>query len=153
MDSRSHLPIIHATILETLRLGNTASATIPHYTLTDTTLCGYRVPKDTVVLLDLVQMHKDPNNWENPDVFDPHRHLDSDGQFAKQSVNLLPFSAGRRVCVGESLAKVELFLFLSCMLQKFTFVAEEGKFPLPLDWTEGLTRSPVPFKIRAIKRQ
>jgi cytochrome P450 len=139
--------------METLRLGNTAPTTIPHYTLKDTSMCGYRVPKDTVVLLNLQAMHKDPKNWENPDVFDPHRHLDSDGQLAKQSPNLLPFSAGRRVCAGEPLAKIELFLFLSCMLQKFTFVAEEGKPPPPIKAIKGLTNVPVAYKIRAIKRQ
>ena len=48
LNVRPNLPLIHATILETLRVGNVAPLAIPRVTLTDMTLCGYRVPKDTI---------------------------------------------------------------------------------------------------------
>ena len=106
LDDRPNLPLIQATIMEALRLGNVAETTIPHYTLKDTSLAGYRVPKDTVVLPNLRYVHLDPNCWENPDSFNPHRHIDANGQLITNSGNFLPFSAGRRVCAGEALAKV-----------------------------------------------
>ena len=106
LDDRPHLPLVQATIMEALRLGNVAEAAIPHYTLKDTSLCGYRVPKDTVVLVNLMNVHLDPNCWENPNSFNPRRHIDADGQIITNSGNFLPFSAGRRVCAGEALAKV-----------------------------------------------
>ena len=106
LDDRTHLPLVQATIMETLRLGNVGEAAIPHYTLKDTSLCGYRVPKDTVVLVNLMNVHLDPKCWENPNSFSPRRHIDADGQLITNSSNFLPFSAGRRVCAGESLAKV-----------------------------------------------
>ena len=106
LDDRTHLPLVQATIMEVLRLGNVGESTIPHYTLKDTSLAGYRVPKDTVVLANLMNVHLDPNCWENPNSFNPPRHIDADGQVITNSGNFLPFSAGRRVCAGEALAKV-----------------------------------------------
>ena len=106
LDDRPNLPLIQATIMEALRVGNVAETAIPHYTLKDTSLAGYRVPKDTVVLPSLMHIHLDPNCWENPDSFNPHRHIDANGQLITNSGNFLPFSAGRRVCAGEALAKV-----------------------------------------------
>ena len=108
LDDRPSLPLVQATIMEALRLGNVAEAALPHYTLKDTSLAGYRVPKDTVVLVNLMNVHLDPNCWENPNSFNPRRHIDADGQLITNSGNFLPFSAGRRVCAGESLAKVRL---------------------------------------------
>ena len=108
LDDRPRLPLVQATIMEALRLGNVAEAGVPHYTLKDTSLAGYRVPKDTVVFVDLVNVHLDPNCWENPNSFNPRRHIDADGQLITNSGNFLPFSAGRQVCAGEALAKVTL---------------------------------------------
>ncbi|EDO43314.1 predicted protein [Nematostella vectensis] len=149
---RPQLAIIQATIMEVLRLGNVVPNAIPHYTLKDTWLCGYRVPKDTIVIVDTMAVHLDPTCWENPTRFDPHRHLTEKGELNTSQGNFLPFSAGRRVCAGESLAKVELFLFLSWMLHKFRFVGEEGKPPPTMEVNAGFTQSPKKYKIRAIER-
>ncbi|XP_074607435.1 steroid 17-alpha-hydroxylase/17,20 lyase-like [Acropora palmata] len=152
LDDSLNLPLIKATVLEALRLGNVAEVALPHYTLKDTSLGKYRMPKDTVVLVNLRCIHEDPSCWENPETFNPQRHIDSDGNLITNSGNFLPFSAGRRVCAGEALAKVELFLFVSCMLHKFTFLpAEDGSLP-DVKGVSGFTRYPAPYKIRVEKR-
>ena len=107
LDDSLNLPLIKATVLEALRLGNVAEVALPHYTLKDTSLGKYRVPKDTVVMVNLRCIHEDPSCWENPETFNPCRHIDSDGNLITNSGNFLPFSAGRRVCAGEALAKVK----------------------------------------------
>ena len=119
LDDRPKLPLIMATIMESLRLGNVAPTTLPHYTLKDTTLAGYHVPKDTVVMANLMAVHLDPSIWENPNSFNPRRHIDSDGQLITNSGNFLPFSAGRRVCAGEALAKVKFHTPLYQFQSKF----------------------------------
>ena len=149
LDDRPHLPLIHATILETLRVGNVLPFAVPHLTLTDTTLCGYRVPKGTIVFADIQSVHLDPKCWEDPSVFNPYRHIDTDGKLITNQGNFYPFGAGRRVCAGESLAKVELFLFISWLCHNFTFIPDQGHPPRVKG---AVINFPVRYKIRAIKR-
>ena len=150
LNDRPNLPLIQATIIETLRIANILPLAVPHYTLTDTTLCGYRVPKDTYVLANTGSIHLDPKCWENPTEFNPYRHIDKEGKLVTNQGNFYPFGAGRRVCAGEALAKIELFLFISWMVQKFTFVGEGGHPPKTLG---GFIQFPSAYKIRAIRRQ
>ena len=153
LDDRPSLPLVDAAIMESLRIGNVSDMAIPHYTLKDTTLCGYRVPKDTVVIVDLESVHLDPKCWHEPLEFDPQRHLDANGNVITNQENYLVFSAGRRMCAGEMLAKAELFLFLAIMLHQYSFVPAEGE-PLPdLEGVRGINHYPKPYKICAVKRQ
>ncbi|XP_078354569.1 steroid 17-alpha-hydroxylase/17,20 lyase-like isoform X2 [Oculina patagonica] len=150
LKDRANLPLVQATIIETLRLGNPVPNAVPHVTMTDTTLCGYRVPRDTYVFADTQSIHLDPKCWENPTEFNPYRYISQDGSLVTNQANFYPFGAGRRVCAGEPLAKVELFLFASWMLQKFTFVGGDGHPPSPKG---ALIQFPSAYKIRAIKRE
>ncbi|KAL9961775.1 hypothetical protein ACROYT_G030793 [Oculina patagonica] len=152
LSDRPNLPLVQATIMEALRLGNVAEQTLPHYTVKDTSLAGYRVPKDTVVFVNLMNIHTDPSCWENTNSFNPRRHIDADGQLITNSGNFLPFSAGRRVCPGESLAKVEIFMFLSWMLHNFTFLPSQNEKLPDLKGIFGISGYPASYKIRAVKR-
>ncbi len=118
--------------------------------MTDTTLCGFRIPKETIVFADTQSTHLDPECWENPTEFNPYRHIRDDGSLITNQGNFYPFGAGRRVCAGEALAKVELYLFVSWMLQKFTFVGEGGHPTRPMG---AVIQFPSAYKIRAIKRE
>lgn len=152
LPDRSSLPLIHATILETLRVGNVVPLAVAHVTLADTTLCGYRVPKDTIVFADTESVHMDPECWKDPTIFNPFRHLDAHGKLVtRHKGSFFPFGAGHRGCAGEPLAKVEMFLFVSWLLHKFTFVSE-NRHP-PNVTGGGFIQFPSPYKIRAIKRK
>ena len=153
LDDLPNLPLVQATIIETLRVGNVGPLLLPHVTITDTTLCGYRVPKDTIVFADTESVHLDAKCWEDPRVYNPCRHIDTDGKLVTNPSNFYPFGAGRRVCAGKALAKVELFLFVSWLFHKFTFVAEKDGHPPSLKGIFSITQFPAPYKIRAIKRK
>ena len=150
LNDRPNLPLIQATILEALRLGNIVPLALPHITLADTSLCGYRVPKGTYVFANTESIHLDPKCWEDPTVFNPYRHIDTDGQLITSPGNFVPFGAGRRGCAGETLGRAELFLFVSRLLQNFTFVAEEG---YRMEVKGALVQFPARYNIRAIKRK
>ena len=68
----------------------------------------------------------DRREWKDPETFQPERWIDDEGKFFIASRSFLPFSTGRRVCVGESLAKAELLIFLVAIFQRFTFSEPPG---------------------------
>ena len=150
LKDRPNLPLIQATITETLRVGNVVPLLFPHVSLKDTTLCGYRVPKDTIVFANTESVHLDPERWEYPTVFNPYRHINTDGKLITNQGNFYPFGAGRRVCAGEALAKIELFLFVSWLFYKFSFITVDSH-PPKLKGT--FFQFPSSYKIRAIARR
>ena len=150
LNDRPNLPLIQATVMETLRVGNVVPLLFPHVSLKDTTLCGYRVSKDTIVFANTESVHMNPKCWQDFTVFNPYRHIDSEGKLVTNQGNFYPFGAGRRVCAGESLAKIELFLFISWLFYKFTFITQDG---LPPNSKGTFIQFPSPYKIRAIKRK
>ena len=75
-------------------------------------------------------VHRDPANFEDPDTFNPDRWIDAKGKFQYQPYKFIPFSMGPRVCVGESLAKVSLLMFVTSLFHKFEFrpISDDFRF-------------------------
>ena len=88
---------------------------------------GYDIPKNTNVFINHWGLHHDPRKWEKSDDFIPERYLDKDGKLGPKPENWLPFSAGRRVCLGEMVAKPELHLIFACLMQRFSWRLPDGE--------------------------
>ena len=151
LDDRGNLPYLESTVAEILRIATTTPLSIPHKSTRESTLGGYNIPKDTMMMTNLWAIHHDPEEWEKPDVFQPERFLDAKGKFSASGPlgfrSYLPFSAGRRVCLGESLAKTDLFLVSARLLRQFTFECAPGK-PLPdLEGHPGVVLVPKSYEI------
>jgi cytochrome P450 family 2 subfamily U polypeptide 1 len=86
----------------------------------------YEIPKDTIIIINHHALHRDPKEWKNPDDFDPNNFLDEDGQLLPKPRSFIPFGAGKRVCLGEAIAKPEIFMIYTAMFQNFRFKFEEG---------------------------
>jgi len=71
----------------------------------------------------------DSKHFSNPMEFNPARFLDSDGKFVKNE-RMVPFGIGKRICMGEILAKNEVYLFAANFLQKLEFLPATSH-PLP----------------------
>ncbi|XP_019619827.1 PREDICTED: cytochrome P450 2U1-like [Branchiostoma belcheri] len=152
LSHRSQLPYVNACLLEVMRIRPVVSLTAPHAT-SDTVKVGeYDIPKGTQVLPNLYSLHMDPAYWPDPDRFDPGRFLDAEGNVTNKPESFMPFGGGRRVCLGEQLARMELFLFFSTLLQSFTFRTPEGAPPPLTDGVFDLTLTPHPFELCAIPR-
>ena len=82
----------------------------------------------TTIYGNILHVHYDPDYWQNPEEFNPNRFLDPETGAYKPNERLIPFSIGKRYCLGQSLAEKEYFLFFCLLLQKFTF---EAVNPLP----------------------
>uniref|UniRef100_A0A7N4PMV6 Cytochrome P450 n=1 Tax=Sarcophilus harrisii TaxID=9305 RepID=A0A7N4PMV6_SARHA len=151
MKDQAHMHFTNAVIHEVQRFSDIIPLGIPHMTSRDTEIQGFFIPKGTTMILNLSSVLKDESTWEKPYRFHPGHFLDAEGHFVKQEA-FIPFSAGRRVCLGESLARMELFLFFTCMLQHFTFVLPAGHSP-PSDKADiSLILKPRPFQLCAVPR-
>uniref|UniRef100_A0A3Q1EFA3 Cytochrome P450 2J6-like n=1 Tax=Acanthochromis polyacanthus TaxID=80966 RepID=A0A3Q1EFA3_9TELE len=150
MADRPNMPYTDAVIHEVQRMGNIVPLNGGRMSCKDTTLGGYFIPKGTSLMPFLTSVLFDKNEWETPDTFNPGHFLDAGGKFVKREA-FLPFSAGKRVCLGEGLAKIELFLFMVGLLQKFSFSVPDGD-ELTTEGITGTTRVPVPFKVCAKAR-
>ena len=92
----------------------------------------------------------DPEVFPNPKDFNPGRFLDDCGSL-KRIEEFAPFSVGRRICMGETLAKSSLFLFFVRVLQR-TSLSQTLKRLNPENSYVGVTRCPNPFDVKVIPR-
>lgn len=123
---KESLPYLEATILECLRVTSLAPLGLAHSAARDTPFEGFVIPKDALIMSHIDCCHTDPAYWERPLDFYPEHFLDDQGKVLSKRDGFLPFSVGRRVCLGEQLANVELFIFTAALLKNFSFSAPEG---------------------------
>ncbi|XP_029005197.1 cytochrome P450 2J4-like [Betta splendens] len=150
VSDRDNMPYTNAVIHEIQRLGNIVPLNVMRMTSKDTTFDKYTIPKGTIILATLNSVLHDQNMWDTPHSFNPQHFLDQDGKFRKHEA-FLPFSAGKRVCLGEQLARMELFLFFTSLLQRFSFSPAPGEQP-SLEFKMGATRCPKPYRLCAVPR-
>jgi len=147
LSDRGSLNYFEAVVQETLRMGSVTPLSAPHKTVNDTECNGHKIPADTQVWYNVWSIHHDENEWNEPYCFKPERFLDNEGKLMRTTnQSFLPFGAGRRVCIGEALARMELFVFLSNILWKYDIVPD-GDLP-DLEGDCGLFLTPKPFKIK-----
>nr|KAG5686870.1 hypothetical protein BaRGS_015548 [Batillaria attramentaria] len=151
MADRSNLPYIEAVLTEMLRCVPIAPVGVPHVAVREGKVGGYTVPVNTIIMPNIGEIHKDPVTWTDPDTFRPERFLDQDGKFQPPKDNYIPFSLGPRVCLGEALAKMDLFILFSSLIQFYTFTMDKGRQP-NLKGNMGITYSAVSQPVLATRR-
>ncbi|XP_038534693.1 cytochrome P450 2D6 isoform X2 [Canis aureus] len=146
MGDQTRMPFTVAVIHEVQRFGDIVPLGVPHMTSRDTEVQGFLIPKGTTLITNLSSVLKDEKVWKKPFRFYPEHFLDAQGHFVKHEA-FMPFSAGRRVCLGEPLARMELFLFFTCLLQRFSFSVPAGQ-PRPSDHgVFTFLKVPAPFQL------
>ncbi|KYO44817.1 cytochrome P450 2G1-like [Alligator mississippiensis] len=153
MHHRGQMPYTNAVINEVTRFANILPVGIPHALTCDVHFRGYFLPKGTDICAALGTVLQDPKYFKDPENFSPGHFLDEEGRFKKNNA-FLPFSAGKRVCLGKSLALMELFLILTTVLQRFTL--KSLKPPQEIDLTpkmNGFGIIPPSYEICACPRE
>ncbi|XP_066279286.1 cytochrome P450 2U1-like isoform X2 [Branchiostoma lanceolatum] len=89
---RNLLPYTTATLAELQRIKPIGPLSVPHAASRDTTLNGFNIPQEALILVNLWSVHMDPQLFPEPNQFQPERFLDHDGNFVKHEA-LIPFSA------------------------------------------------------------
>lgn len=131
LSDRPDLAFLDAFILEIFRHSSFLPFTIPHCTTKDTSLNGYFIPKDTCVFINQWQINHDAELWKDPSSFNPDRFLSADGSGINklEGEKVMAFGMGKRRCIGEVIARNEVYLFLAIIIQKLHFHTVEGELP------------------------
>lgn len=124
---RSRMPYTEAVINETLRISSLVNFGVQHMANTDTQLGGYTIPKGAILQASVTSIHYDDRYWDRAKEFRPERWLDENGKLAMPKEGFLPFGVGKRVCAGESLARMELFIIIAMVFQDFSVAPPPGK--------------------------
>ncbi|MED6153461.1 hypothetical protein PIB30_102199 [Stylosanthes scabra] len=121
-------------ITETLRIYPVVPLLVPHESSTDCKVCGYDIPKGTMLFVNLLTLQRDPNLWTDPMKFIPERFEGDGGGGSEVCYNMIPFGVGRRACPGVGLAKRVMGHALGALIQCFDWEKiEDGE----VDMTEG----------------
>lgn len=132
-DDQVNMDYLNNVVSETLRLSPVAPLMVPHFSSSDCVIGGFDIPRDTIVLVNLWAIHRDPSVWDDPTSFKPERFERRD-QLGQYSSKMMPFGLGRRVCPGLGLANRVVGLVLGSMVQCFEWESGSGG---PVDMTEG----------------
>nr|CAD7439764.1 unnamed protein product [Timema bartmani] len=142
LEDAAVLPYTEAALAETQRIRSVVPLGIPHGALEDTELAGYHIPRGAMLVPLQWAVHMDPKLWPEPDRFDPARFLTEDNRFYKPEA-FIPFQTGKRICVGEELGRMLLFLFGATIVHQFRVSPPDGA-PLDLEGDVGITLTPRP---------
>jgi cytochrome P450 len=142
LEQMETLPYTRQVIDEALRL-YPPGWLLSRRTLEPDVLSGYEIPANTDVLLPLYLLHRHPRYWQNPNVFWPERFA-PEHEAERPRFAYMPFAAGPRHCIGETLALYEMLMHLYKMGRRFRLVCPRDANPPELEAQINLrTRNPL----------
>ena len=132
-DSLGRLPYTRQVLDETMRLYPPAIA-IPRVCTTETNVLGYRIPARWTAAALVWSIHRDPEVYPDPTVFDPERFVPS-AVAGRDKCAYMPFGAGRRACSGSHFATLETMTALAVIVRQFRLTSDLPKLRLSTPFT------------------
>jgi cytochrome P450 len=117
--------------------------------LADTTVGGYKVAKDAMVIVSPYATHRLPAIWPNPEGFDPER-FSEERSAGRSQFAYIPFGAGHRYCIGGPLALVQMKLITAVIAQRYLLDAKPGHPAEPIPGTVMRPEQGMPMLIRRL---
>ena len=87
-----------------------------------TFVSGYHVEKGTIIFINNYEINNSEKYWDAPSEFRPERFI-ADGKVTRPDY-FIPFSTGKRTCIGQRLVQGFSFLLVSTILQHFDVTAD-----------------------------
>src|SRR5262245_625162 len=119
------LRYLERVVKESMRLYPAAAFLFGREAVEDVELGGYTVRRGSWLLIAPYIVQRDPRNFPDPERFDPDRfkpgRIDEIPPYA-----YIPFGGGPRICIGNSLATMEIILLAATVLQGFHIKLEQG---------------------------
>ncbi|CAD5224523.1 unnamed protein product [Bursaphelenchus xylophilus] len=147
---RPDLPYTNAVIMESQRCCNLVAQNITRCLPRDVEIDGRHFKKGTIFTPQISVVMRDPKVFPEPERFNPDRFIDENGKL-RQVDELIPFSIGKRICLGEGLARMELFLFTANLFNQYKFLP--GKVPPTLKRISGAGTVIQPYNCKVVLRR
>ncbi|XP_059087176.1 cytochrome P450 2C15-like [Tigriopus californicus] len=147
---RSQTPFTEAFIHETQRCADIAPLALFRICMKDTHIKSYFIPKGTILISNLNAVMRNSKEFPDPWKFNPNRFIDDDGKF-KPSLHVVPFGIGRRRCLGESLAKMELYKYVTGITHRFVIRRKTEDLNQESRMPKALTK-PMTFHVKFVPR-
>lgn len=145
----------NAVLLESLRIAVLVGPGVPHYAASDVEVGDFVIPKGSTVFGSLFHIMNDPNHFKDPQKFHPERFLNSMGEFVNDE-RVVPFGIGKRVCLGQTLAEKEFFIFFTGFMQQFELRTPDGhvlpSYHTDVYFAKDILRPPPKFSVNLIHR-
>lgn len=141
------LPYCQAVLYEILRISSAIPVAPTHVLTENIQVNGYTLPKGAWVLLGLCTVNWDSSIFPEPEKFNPGRFINDSGQLFGFEKVYASYSLGPRSCAAQALAEIEMFLFITSVVQKYNIANEPGK-PMPsLEGTYKGAHIPNPYNV------
>ncbi|XP_012535700.1 probable cytochrome P450 305a1 [Monomorium pharaonis] len=150
LEDRMKMPYTQAILTECQRIWVVTPVIGPRRVLSNTTLDGYEIPKNTIILMNLHCNNMDPEFFPDPNSFRPERHINNGNYQVNE--NIITFGKGKRRCPGAALAKSAMFLLFVGVMQKYRLLPVPGKGYIKTDFTSGLIAAPKPYEMLIVSR-
>ncbi|KAI0111254.1 cytochrome P450 [Nemania sp. FL0031] len=171
--SSDGLPLLRACFYELLRWRPSLPMALPHATTRDDVYEGMFIPANTTIIMNSWAVNHDPEEYDNPDAFDPSRFLkhplglkpslnivekvpddlveDTDTSYGFRRQNY-GFGAGRRVCAGQRMAENSMMMTMAKLVWSFDVVATAHIDNSIHAWTNAILMTPKHFHVRLALR-
>ncbi|GLJ10352.1 hypothetical protein SUGI_0126690 [Cryptomeria japonica] len=126
------LPYLQAVVKETMRLHTPIPLLVPHMNLEEASIDGFRIPRESKVVVNAWWLGNNPEWWRDPSEFRPERFMEEEEETeaavgGKVDFRFLPFGMGRRGCPGIILALPLLGLVIGRLLNNFELLPPPGE--------------------------
>lgn len=131
MDQLREMKQLEACVKETLRLCPSVPF-IGRRLKQATRIDGYDVPAGTTIMAMIYSLHRDPDQFPDPEKFDPDRFLSPDLVSSRHPYAYVPFSAGPRNCIGQKFALMEEKIVLASVIRSYRITTQQKFVDLAL---------------------